>query len=177
MLPGEPEKVPEQFVQIWGRHRTLLAIMTSSQGAEEINICLNRLDDFQPEIKPFFPLSLIRLCTAGRAWLMQQQHSQALCPHQMLPRQADSASCTCHSQEDTQGRQETPLRNGTAGSWHRRGLQSWICIPKGQSWSLRDPFIHKMLHLALFAQGKGRKKVCRHDDEKSEQSKRKAELE
>lgn len=31
----------------------MLAIMTSFQGAEEINICLNRLDDFQPEIKPF----------------------------------------------------------------------------------------------------------------------------
>lgn len=31
----------------------MLAIMTSFQGAEEINICLNGLNDFQPHTKPF----------------------------------------------------------------------------------------------------------------------------
>lgn len=131
----EPEKAPEHFAQLWGKHRTSLTIMTSLQGAEEINICLNRPHDFQPKRKPFF-CSLIRLCTAGRPWLMQHHHSRALCPLQMLPGLADSASCTCHGDTARGTRREkggeTPLRNGAAGCGRGQGSKAGSAFPKGR---------------------------------------------
>lgn len=140
--------------------------MTSFQGAEEINICLNRLDDFQPEIKPFL--------LSNKALHSRQALANAAAPLTgplPSPNAAQAARhCSLHlprrhSRGDTQGegRRLTPLRNGAAGCclWQRRGLRSWTCLPKGQRWSLRDPLIHRMLHLALFAQEKeGQKKRC-----------------
>lgn len=156
MLPGEPEKVPEQFAQLWGS--TELATMTSFQGAEEINICLNRLDDFQPEIKPF--LLSNKALHSRQALANAAAPLAALCPRQMLPRQAAPASCTCHrhSQGSQAGGRTLPRDKASRllshCLWHRKGLQSWTCLPQGQGWSLRDPLIHRMLHLALFAQEK-----------------------
>lgn len=61
---------------------------------------------------------LISICTAGEHWLMQHHYYLALCPHQMLPKQPDIASCTCcngDSQGDARGKNRSvaiPLRNG-----------------------------------------------------------------